>query len=442
MSSTSARLVSFSTTAARDAEKLLRGVLAVAGAPFPEHIGETIAQAYRRPLLAESSFHAAEQELKGPTASTSGGCSSNSNDNNTDTILRKRREQDNGKPSLSERSLAIKEFELKKKVVQERRDENISQSKELYVPATRVERVFGFGRLAAGLAWGAASSRLDRFWNGKEVAAASTTANINDTTTITKDDDLRQQVDDIVDTFLSDTNAERLADGLSRLRGAALKLGQLLSMQDENVIPTALSRALERVRAQADFMPSSQKEMVLAKELGDSWREKFSEFDEKPFAAASIGQVHKATLHDNTPVVVKIQYPGVGLSIESDIDNLVRLVSMTSMLPKGLYIEHAVEVAKEELRLECDYNYESNAQARFHQLLQDEPGVEVPHVIESLSTERVLVTTFFDGIHIDKCENMPQSIRNDIATRILKITLRELWEFQFMQVMTEIFMSI
>lgn len=363
--------------------------------------------------------------------------------NQTSYLSSSGRQQESIRPSVEDRSLAIKDFEAKKSM-RKSHDNNESgdgPSKELYVPATRVERVFGFGRLAAGLAWGAASSRLDRLWNGSDSSSSSsivTSVESEEKEKRGEEGSLKKQVDEIVDTFLSDANAERLADGLSRLRGAALKLGQLLSMQDENVIPTALSNALERVRAQADFMPSSQKDMVLAKELGDSWREKFREFEEKPFAAASIGQVHRATLHDDTPVVVKIQYPGVGLSIESDIDNLVRLVQVTNMIPKGLYLEHAVEVAKEELRLECDYRYEAESQSRFNQLLEDDESVMVPNVINSLSTERVLVTTFFDGIHIDKCGEMPQSIRDDIATRILKITLRELWEFQFMQVFNDV----
>ena len=164
--------------------------------------------------------------------------------------------------------------------------------------------------------------------------------------------------------FITAKNAERLANHLSRLRGAALKLSQVLSMQDENVLPPQVQEALERVRAGADVMPADQLESMMRSQLGDDWRDKFVEFDEEPMAAASIGQVHAATIvdgdtaGDTVGVVVKVQYPGVAKSINSDIDNLVRLTRFAQVLPPGLYVENAVKVAKKELALECDYSYE------------------------------------------------------------------------------------
>jgi len=164
--------------------------------------------------------------------------------------------------------------------------------------------------------------------------------------------------------FITAKNAERLANHLSRLRGAALKLSQVLSMQDENVLPPQVQEALERVRAGADVMPADQLESMMRSQLGDDWRDKFVEFDEEPMAAASIGQVHAATIvdgdtaGDTVGVVVKVQYPGVAKSINSDIDNLVRLTRFSQVLPPGLYVENAVKVAKKELALECDYAYE------------------------------------------------------------------------------------
>ena len=180
-------------------------------------------------------------------------------------------------------------------------------------------------------------------------------------------------------------------------------------------------------------MPARQREEVMRRELGGDWPSAFRSFDERPFAAASIGQCHRATLHDGRDVVVKVQYPGVADSIRSDIDNVVRLVSVTNMVPKGLYLEHAIEVAKEELALECDYAYEAAAQERFARLAADDPELEVPSVVPELSTPRIVTSTFLEGLHIDKCAGMPQSVRDRIGRLVLRVTLRELFEFRFMQ---------
>jgi aarF domain-containing kinase len=107
-----------------------------------------------------------------------------------------------------------------------------------------------------------------------------------------------------------------------------------------------IQSALERVRAGADVMPRSQLEGQLVGELGPDWAARLASFDWTPRAAASIGQVHAATLHDGTAVALKVQYPGVARSIESDVDNLMRLISIANILPKGLYVENAVKVRR------------------------------------------------------------------------------------------------
>ena len=153
---------------------------------------------------------------------------------------------------------------------------------------------------------------------------------------------------------ISDANAERLAEALCRMRGAALKLGQMLSLQDDGMLPSPLAKALDRVKQAADYMPKHQLEKQLVAQLGPGWRDKLLEFDHIPIAAASIGQVHRAKLLDGTEVAMKIQYPGVADSIESDLNNLKRLISMTNMLPPGLFIDQIMAVAREELLIECE----------------------------------------------------------------------------------------
>lgn len=215
-------------------------------------------------------------------------------------------------------------------------------------------------------------------------------------------------------------------------------------MQDENVLPPQVQAALERVRAGADVMPAKQLESMMRSQLGDDWRHEFVEFDEMPMAAASIGQVHAAKIREQSgtsvvDVVCKVQYPGVAKSIDSDIDNLMRLVRVANVLPKGLYVENAVKVAKKELALECDYGYERAAQQRFRSLVEadpecwDEMRLRVPRVFEHLSTDQILVTERVGGVHIDKVAEMPQATRDAIGTRLLRLTLKELYEWRYMQ---------
>jgi aarF domain-containing kinase len=113
-------------------------------------------------------------------------------------------------------------------------------------------------------------------------------------------------------------------------------------------------------------MPKRQVEKVLRRELGEDWREKLESFHEKPFAAASIGQVHRATLKESErEVAMKIQYPGVAGSIDSDIDNLVSVLTIGNIFPRGLYLESFVTVARRELSQECDYLREAASYRRF-----------------------------------------------------------------------------
>ena len=134
---------------------------------------------------------------------------------------------------------------------------------------------------------------------------------------------------------LSEANAERIVQTLCRVRGAALKIGQMLSIQDETLISPEVSKIFERVRQSADFMPTWQMERVMVSEFGTDWRQKFASFEDQPFAAASIGQVHRAVLPDDRAVAVKIQYPGVAKGIKSDISNLLGLLKVANILPEG-----------------------------------------------------------------------------------------------------------
>ncbi|BBG98535.1 ABC transporter 1 [Prunus dulcis] len=221
--------------------------------------------------------------------------------------------------------------------------------------------------------------------------------------------------------------------GLCRMRGAALKLGQMLSIQDESLVPAPILAALDIVRQGADVMPRKQLNQVLDAELGPDWSSKLISFDYEPLASASIGQVHRAVTKDGRDVAMKIQYPGVADSIESDIDNVKLLLDYTNLIPKGLYIERAMKVAKEELSRECDYVLEAENQKRFHDFLSNAQGFYVPFVVDDISSKRVLTTELVSGVPIDKVALLNQETRNYVGTKLLELTLKELFVFRFMQ---------
>jgi aarF domain-containing kinase len=233
------------------------------------------------------------------------------------------------------------------------------------------------------------------------------------------------------------SQAERLAEGLCRMRGAGLKLGQMLSLADESILPPAVAAALERVRTQADVMPPRQLESVMTAELGKTWRALLGGdgFEIAPVAAASIGQVHRAKLPDGRVAAVKIQYPGVADSIHSDLGNLRRLLLFGDFLPKGLYLDNIIAVAREELSAECDYEREATSQERFRVLLAGDAAITVPAVVRELSTRRVLVTEWLEGMPIDQvvAAGLPQEVRDHIARTLLRLTLKELFVWRFMQ---------
>lgn len=285
------------------------------------------------------------------------------------------------------------------------------KSKQRVVPSSRISRMISFGSLAAGLGVG---------------TIAQYARNTIQTVTGTEEKS-------VASVFFSTANAERIVDTLCKVRGAALKLGQLLSLQDENVISPELQKVFERVRQSADFMPKWQVEKVIVSQLGSNWRDKLQSFDDKPFAAASIGQVHLAKLHDGTEVAMKIQYPGVAKGINSDIDNLMSVLKVWDVFPKGMFIDNLVEVAKKELSWEVDYVREAECTKKFKEILAPYPEYYVPRIIDELSTAEVISSELIDGIPLDKCFEMDGETKHHIASLIMKLCLREMFVLRCMQ---------
>jgi aarF domain-containing kinase len=201
------------------------------------------------------------------------------------------------------------------------------------------------------------------------------------------------------------------------------------------MIPPEIHQVLQRVQDSADYMPASQRNKVLERNLGPAWRELFDSFEDVPIAAASIGQVHKAVLRSTKePVAVKVQYPGVANSIDSDLNNLSILLTASRLLPKGLYLDKTIANARTELGWECDYIREAECQTRFRELLADDrDAFLVPKVIPEASGREVLTAELMHGIGVAKLPTLSQDQRDWIGTQILRLCLREIVEFKFMQ---------
>ncbi|XP_067274007.1 atypical kinase COQ8A, mitochondrial [Pseudorasbora parva] len=288
------------------------------------------------------------------------------------------------------------------------------RARERKVPVTRLGRLANFGGLAVGLGIGALAEVAKKTLRSEE-----------------KNGEKKAVLDQ--SPFLSEANAERIVRTLCKVRGAALKLGQMLSIQDDAFINPQLAKIFERVRQSADFMPIKQMTKALSNDLGPNWRDKLELFEDRPFAAASIGQVHLAKMKDGREVAMKIQYPGVAQSINSDVNNLMTVLSMSNALPEGLFPEHLIEVMRRELALECDYIREAQCARKFKELLKDHPFFYVPEVIDEFSSQHVLTTELVPGFPLDQAEGLSQELKNEICENILTLCLRELFEFRYMQ---------
>lgn len=279
------------------------------------------------------------------------------------------------------------------------------------VPAGRLERLARFGLLAGELAVGGAFEGARRALRAGSSVAGTTSA------------------------LLSPGNAQRLARRLSQMRGAAMKLGQLLSLESADILPPEFAEALSVLRASADTMPASQLHRVLGREYGKGWEARFDVFEEEPVAAASIGQVHAARTIDGREVALKIQYPGVARAIDSDVDNVAALLRAARILPVEVDVSGIVAEAKRELRQEADYMNEAQNLRRYRALVADEPHLWVPAVHDDLTTKRVLAMDFARGRPIEDLRDpgLPQERRDLVGALLLRLLFREVFEFRLVQ---------
>ncbi len=275
------------------------------------------------------------------------------------------------------------------------------------VPSARLSRLASFGQMAGGIAGGMIAEGARRLSQGQ-----------------------RPQLSDML---LTPANAMRVTDQLSRLRGAAMKLGQMISLDAGDVLPAELTAILSKLRDSAHFMPPAQLQRVLDTEWGAGWRRRFKHFEATPIAAASIGQVHRATLPDGRVLAIKVQYPGIAASIDADVDNVGSLLRLSTLLPATLDIAPLLSEAKRQLHEEADYLREADQMRRYQALLADNPAFILPAPVDELSGKNVLAMDFIKGQPIETLESAPQETRDAVMSALITLTLRELFEFRYMQ---------
>ena len=278
---------------------------------------------------------------------------------------------------------------------------------ERRLTASRLGRLSQLGRLAGGIAGGAVLEGARQLASG--------------------------QLPSVGEMLLTPGNAKRVGDRLSEMRGAAMKVGQLLSMDSGQMLPSELSALLARLREDAHAMPLGQVAAVLRSAWGENWETQFERFSFTPLAAASIGQVHKAVLKDGRTLAIKVQYPGIGASIDSDVDNVATLLRISNLLPKGFEVEPLLTEAKIQLHAEADYEREAVALKRFAGQLGDDARFDIPEVIDALTTSQTLAMQYLDGQPIESLAEAPRAERNGAAGALVELALRELFEWGLVQ---------
>ena len=286
-------------------------------------------------------------------------------------------------------------------------DDDNPKRRHRAIPSSRAARLGAFGRLAGGVASGMLGEGARRLARGE-----------------------RPRMRDLV---LTPGNVGRLADRLSHLRGAAMKLGQMISMDAGDLLPPELAAILAQLRSQAHRMPPEQLRHVLDSEWGPEWRRRFARFNATPIAAASIGQVHRATLPDGRELAIKVQYPGVRESIDSDVDNVATLLRVSGVMPRELDLAPLLTEAKRQLHEEADYEREAAQMTRFGDWLDGHADYVVPRPLPELTTARVLAMDFIEGIPIEALADAPQEQRDAAMRDLMALVLREMFEFGAMQ---------
>jgi predicted unusual protein kinase regulating ubiquinone biosynthesis (AarF/ABC1/UbiB family) len=278
---------------------------------------------------------------------------------------------------------------------------------ERKVPSGRVSRLAKFGGLATAIAGNIVKSASQQILSGQRPSLNQSLLNADNAISITK--------------------------RLAHMRGAAMKMGQLLSMDAGELLPPEWETILSRLRQEADPMPKAQLLKTLENSWSKDWHLQFSYFSFEPIAAASIGQVHRATLKDGRELAIKVQYPGVRESIDSDIDNVLALIKLSGALPKHIDLSSLLADAKAQLKNEADYEQEAKFIKIYRENLVHDPNFLVPYVVDELTDKNILAMEYIVGSPITDITAMSSAVIDDVCTRLMHLTYQELFIHKFMQ---------
>jgi predicted unusual protein kinase regulating ubiquinone biosynthesis (AarF/ABC1/UbiB family) len=227
-------------------------------------------------------------------------------------------------------------------------------------------------------------------------------------------------------------NAHRLVATLGDMKGAAMKVGQMLSLQDA-FLPPEVAVVLRSLQGETPSLPLEMVEDQLAAELGDPLQ-LFASFEPEAFAAASIGQVHRAVLRDGRQVAVKVQYPGIDRIVEADLGNLRRVLKSVVALVTKVDFEPIWKELQARLREELDYLHEAERMRRMSELHASVPEVVIPKVVEEASTARILTMEYEEGLSPDEACSAatPQALRDRWGLVLFDFFLRGLLEHRLL----------
>ena len=238
---------------------------------------------------------------------------------------------------------------------------------------------------------------------------------------------------DLKSALISKKNVTATVDTLKNLRGAAMKFGQLLSLDETVILSPDLAAIFAQLQSSGYSMTPSQLKKVLNHNWGDDWLKHFKYFDVRPFAAASIGQVHKATLKSGEVVAIKVQFPGVKQSIDSDLATLKFIMRTSGMLPENFPLEHYLSQCGDLLKRETDYELEAENINLFSDFLNGSKVIHVPKVYNKLSTDQTLTMSFLEGRELSNIMQFDQSARDEISLNLIELLFNEIFNFKMVQ---------
>src|SRR5690349_16306205 len=218
--------------------------------------------------------------------------------------------------------------------------------------------------------------------------------------------------------------AEQIVTALGTMKGAAMKLGQVMSFLDVGLVPEEhreeFQRKLGALRDAAPNVSFGGMRKVIESELEGPLKEHFAEFDSVPIAAASIGQVYRATLHDGREVAVKVQYPGVAAAVRADMQNLGMILRLMKRIAPGLDVKETAEEIRSRIGDELDYELEATNQRALARVFRGHPFIHVPEVVNSLTREKVMVSEFVRGVGFDSIKEADQDTRDRVGEIVFR----------------------